>query len=92
MRGTVRWYNQQKFYGFAICHEGNCDAFIHGTTLEAAGINGLKENDEIEFDVVKRADGKLKGINVKLVDASAPIAAEAERTGETARPARYGDR
>ena len=48
--GTVKFYNDQKGYGFIQPDDGQKDVFVHATALERAGINGLNEGQKVNFD------------------------------------------
>ena len=56
MRGTVKWFNNQKGYGFISDAEGN-DVFVHYSGLNMEGFKSLDEGAEVEFDVVNGAKG-----------------------------------
>lgn len=66
MKGTVKWYNATKGFGFIQPEDGSKDVFVHRTALEAAGIANLNENDKVEFEMVtekgKASAGKLKKV------------------------------
>ncbi|MCR5792073.1 MAG: cold shock domain-containing protein [Lachnospiraceae bacterium] len=51
MRGTVKWFNAKKGFGFISTEEGN-DVFVHFSAIQSEGFKVLDENDEVEFDVV----------------------------------------
>jgi CspA family cold shock protein len=61
--GKVKWFNAQKGFGFII-FEGK-DIFVHFKDVEG-GVNGIKDNDDVEFEV---SDGKKgpQAVNVKKV-------------------------
>jgi len=59
--GKVKWFNTEKGYGF-ISHDSNKEIFVHFKDVEG-GINGIKENDEVEFEV---AEGKKGPQAVKV--------------------------
>ena len=63
--GKIKWFNPAKGYGF-IEQEGK-DVFLHVSALEKAGIETLKEGEEIEFEI---GDNKVRenAINVKKVE------------------------
>ena len=54
--GTVKWFNNQKGYGFISDAEGN-DVFVHYTGLNMDGYKTLEEGQEVEFDIVDGARG-----------------------------------
>ncbi|WP_443946917.1 cold-shock protein [Pedobacter sp. AW1-32] len=62
--GTVKWFNTQKGFGF-IVQEDNKDLFVHFKDV-IGGIDTLKENDSVEFEVAEGRKG-LQAVNVKKV-------------------------
>ena len=56
MKGTVKWFNDQKGYGF-ISDESGKDVFVHYSGLQMQGFKTLKEGAAVEFDVVDGAKG-----------------------------------
>jgi CspA family cold shock protein len=55
-RGTIKWFNNAKGYGF-IGREDAPDLFVHYSSVQQEGYKSLREGDEIEFDVVQGSDG-----------------------------------
>ena len=55
-KGTVKWFNSQKGYGFIQPDDGGKDVFVHIRAVERAGMSNLNEGQKISFDVV--ADGR----------------------------------
>ena len=55
-RGTVKWFNNQKGYGFISDENGN-DVFVHYTGLNMEGFKSLDEGAAVEFDVVNGTKG-----------------------------------
>ena len=64
-RGRVKWFSDQKGYGF-IEMEGGKDVFVHHSAIEGEGFKSLKEGDEVEFEVSKGPKGP-QASNVKAV-------------------------
>ena len=62
-RGKVKWFNNQKGYGFIIPNDGGKDLFVHHTNIQMEGYKSLDENQEVEFVV---GDGQ-KGPEAKEV-------------------------
>ena len=62
--GTVKFYNDQKGFGFIQPDNGDKDVFVHATALERAGIRGLREGQKVSFDVTKGPKG-LQAQNVR---------------------------
>ncbi len=63
MKGTVKWFNNQKGYGFISDEEGN-DVFVHYSGIESEGFKSLDEGQEVEFEVAEGAKGP-QAVNVK---------------------------
>ena len=64
--GTVKWFNADKGYGFIHPDGGGGkDVFVHITAVQAAGLQSLKENQKVSYDVVN-ARGKEAASNLKL--------------------------
>ncbi len=61
-RGTVKWFNNQKGYGF-ICDEQGNDLFVHFSGLNMDGFKTLEEGAQVEFDVTEGAKGP-QAVNV----------------------------
>ena len=55
-RGTVKWFNNQKGYGFISDENGN-DVFVHYTGLNMEGFKSLEESQAVEYEVVNGAKG-----------------------------------
>ena len=61
-KGTVKWFNNQKGYGFISDAEGN-DVFVHYSGLNMEGFKSLDEGASVEFDVIDGAKGP-QAVNV----------------------------
>jgi CspA family cold shock protein len=58
--GTVKFYNDQKGFGFIQPDDGSKDVFVHATALERAGMRGLNEGQKVSFDTAEdRRTGKI---------------------------------
>ena len=57
VRGTVKWYNQQKAFGFIRPEDGSKDVFVHASTLARAGLDQLGEGTNVMMKVVQGAKG-----------------------------------
>ena len=50
--GTVKWFNEQKGYGFIQPDNGQKDIFVHISAVERAGLRTLKEGQKVTFEIV----------------------------------------
>ena len=50
--GTVKWFNEQKGYGFVQPDNGSKDVFVHISAVERAGLRTLKEGQKVSFEIV----------------------------------------
>jgi CspA family cold shock protein len=62
MKGTVKWFNDSKGFGFITAEDGK-DVFVHHTSIQAQGFKSLAEGDKVTFDVEKGDKGP-KAVNV----------------------------
>jgi CspA family cold shock protein len=64
--GTVKFYNDQKGFGFIQPEDGGKDVFVHATALERAGIRHLVEGQKVSFDTEQdRRTGKVAATNLR---------------------------
>ena len=64
--GTVKWYNDQKGYGFIQPDNGGKDVFVHATALERAGLRGLREGQKISYELqTDQRSGKTSAVNLQ---------------------------
>ena len=65
-RGTVKWFNSQKGYGFIQPQDGGGkDVFVHISAVERAGLTGLNEGQVVEYEEVAN-EGKTSAENLKV--------------------------
>jgi CspA family cold shock protein len=62
MKGTVKWFNESKGFGFITREDGE-DVFVHHTSISGSGFKSLSEGQEVSFDVEKTPKG-LRATNV----------------------------
>ena len=56
-KGTVKWFNDQKGFGFITPEDGSKDCFVHHSAIVGNGFKTLAEGARVEFDVVQGAKG-----------------------------------
>ena len=64
-KGTVKWFSNQKGYGFITTEEGK-DIFVHHSSIEGEGYKSLKEGQAVEFEVSQSPKGE-QAANVKMI-------------------------
>ena len=57
IRGTVKWFNNAKGFGFIGRDDGGADVFIHFSAIAEEGYKSLQENDRVEFEIVAGQKG-----------------------------------
>ncbi len=66
--GTVKWFNAVKGYGFIQPSDGTKDAFVHISAVERAGLDGLREGQKVEYELVTGRNGKTAAENLQVLD------------------------
>lgn len=66
MKGTVKWFNEQKGFGFITPEDGSKDLFVHHTGIKMDGYKTLAENQQVEFDSIQSDKGP-KASNVRAI-------------------------
>ena len=64
-RGTVKWFNSQKGYGFIQPTDGGRDVFVHISAVERAGLSSLNEGQRVEFEITENR-GKMSAENLRV--------------------------
>lgn len=65
--GTVKWFNAEKGYGFIAPDSGGKDVFVHITALRAAGLESLKDDQKVSFDLQEGRDGRSSAGSIQLL-------------------------
>jgi len=61
MNGTVKWFNDQKGYGFITPEDGSKDLFVHHTSIQMDGFKTLQENAKVEYELEQSDKGPRAG-------------------------------
>ena len=65
VKGTVKWFNDTKGFGFIEQENGGEDVFVHHQAIQTEGYRSLQEGQKVEFDVQTEAKG-LRASNVRI--------------------------
>ncbi len=66
MQGKVKWFNDQKGYGFITPNDGTPDVFVHHSVIQGDGFRTLSENQTVQFDLLQTDKGPKAANVVKL--------------------------
>ena len=67
-KGTVKWFNPTKGFGFIQPEDGSGDAVVHISAVEQSGLSTLNEGQVVEFEMVTGRNGKPAAENLKVAD------------------------
>ena len=66
--GTVKWFNPTKGFGFIQPDNGGDDVFVHITAVQAAGLQGLDDNQKVSFELQPGKNGKSSAEDLSIVE------------------------
>jgi CspA family cold shock protein len=66
--GTVKWFNENKGWGFIVPDEGGDDIFVHYSAIEDDGFKTLKEGQKVNFELKLGKNGKYQADNVQITE------------------------
>ncbi|HRE22076.1 MAG TPA: cold-shock protein [Rhabdaerophilum sp.] len=66
--GTVKWFNEQKGYGFIQPDDGGKDVFVHISAVQRSGMQGLRDGQKVSYELqADRRTGKMAAVNLQAV-------------------------
>ena len=69
--GTVKFFNENKGYGFIAPDGGGNDAFVHISAVERSGMRSLRQDQRVSYDLQLDNRGKMSAVNLRAADDSA---------------------
>ena len=71
--GTVKFFNDSKGYGFIAPESGGNDAFVHISAVEKSGMNTLRENQRVSYELEQDRRGKMAAVNLSDASDTVPV-------------------
>ncbi len=68
IKGTVKWFNTVKGFGFIVPEDGSKDAFVHISAVQQAGLTSLQEGQQVEYELVEDDRGRVSAQNLSAVE------------------------
>ena len=66
-KGIVKWFSQDKGYGFISPDDGGKDVFLHKSALEKSKISNINDGQSVSYDLENGKNGKISAVNLTLV-------------------------
>jgi len=84
--GTVKFFNENKGYGFIAPDGGGNDAFVHISAVERSGLRSLRQDQRVSYDLQEDRRGKMAAVNIKPEEGSSdqPADTASDEAADTA--------
>ncbi|SDR22830.1 cold-shock protein [Pseudovibrio sp. Tun.PSC04-5.I4] len=66
-KGTVKWFNGTKGFGFIAPEDGSNDVFVHISAVERSGLSTLADGQDVTYDLETGRDGRASAVNLETV-------------------------
>lgn len=66
--GTVKWFDATKGFGFIVPDEGGKDVFVHISAVERAGLQTLKDNQKVSYELEEGRNGRMAAGQLQVTD------------------------
>jgi CspA family cold shock protein len=66
-KGTVKWFNTEKGYGFIQPADGGKDIFVHITAVQRAGLESLADNQKVQYELREGRDGRQSASDLEVL-------------------------
>jgi CspA family cold shock protein len=80
--GTVKFFNENKGYGFIQPDDGGTDAFVHISAVERSGMRTLRQDQRVSYDLQQDNRGKMAAVNLKAADEAGQAQSEGEAAND----------
>lgn len=80
--GTVKFFNENKGYGFIQPDEGGADAFVHISAVERSGMRTLRQDQRVSYELQQDNRGKMSAVNLQPADEQANDAPTTDQSAE----------
>jgi CspA family cold shock protein len=67
-KGTVKWFNPTKGYGFIAPDIGGKDVFVHISAVQKAGMRSLSEGQKVGFEIEQQQNGRTAAVNLSKTE------------------------
>ncbi len=67
-KGTVKWFNPTKGYGFIAPDTGGKDIFVHISAVQKAGMRSLNEGQKVSFEIEQQQNGRSAAVDLSQTD------------------------